>query len=263
MEITRGQATDLHWHGARQSAKLTGSAWPAICGRGYHSRKREWEYATGRVPRPTANQWMERGTNLEPEARRELSNYLGETIIECGACRHPTDEGFLSSPDGLVLRKGTNMVTDFYDVLDDNGLLGEHAWGRYETCEIKCPSCVVDKTIGNPRVTSYWIQNHSHMHVTLSDKSHLWIYTDDIEQQPNYRYYAVPFDRVLFEEIMMPLRDEFYSFLETDVAPPTLTRRNQRVAKLHAWETEFFRGYRKQNEAERQPIVPAMFRTRS
>lgn len=48
---------------------------------------------------------MDRGTELEPEARAAVAEKLGETIAEVGICVHDKYDDISLSPDGLIYKK--------------------------------------------------------------------------------------------------------------------------------------------------------------
>lgn len=238
MEITIGQVGDPQWHTLRSHRYVTGSNWPAICGFGYHSRAKEWDYVTKKELRPPQNAAMERGSSMEDEARHELSVYLRKPIVPCGLCEF---DGLdcASSPDGLVVVSGS-LLQDFMSRLSPQGTIGCTAGDVFEPCEIKCPLNVEDKNIGNRRVTSYWIQCHAHMLATNTHRAHLWIYTSDPIEGPRYKYYLVERDLNLIH-LMLEMREEFLDFIRSDTRPPNLTKRHPVYLRLKDWETSWFR----------------------
>ena len=48
---------------------------------------------------------MDRGTELEPEAREAVATYLGEKIVEEGICVHDLHDDISVSPDGIIYKK--------------------------------------------------------------------------------------------------------------------------------------------------------------
>jgi len=50
----------------------------------------------------TGNKWTDRGTELEPEARKAYGEHTGREVEEVGFCAHD-NEFFGCSPDGLIL----------------------------------------------------------------------------------------------------------------------------------------------------------------
>ena len=71
------------------------------------------EYLTGKSGNTYTNADMQRGTDLEPEARAAYEIHTGRMVSEVGLVLHPKNDRFGASPDGVV---------------GDDGLL-----------EIKCP----------------------------------------------------------------------------------------------------------------------------
>lgn len=48
---------------------------------------------------------MDRGTELEPEARAAVAERLGEEVVEVGICLHDKYDDISCSPDGLIFKK--------------------------------------------------------------------------------------------------------------------------------------------------------------
>lgn len=59
------------------------------------------ELLTGEPTKVYENEWMQRGTELEPKAREYYELATGSTVEEVGFCKHDTMECGVS-PDGLV-----------------------------------------------------------------------------------------------------------------------------------------------------------------
>ena len=62
------------------------------------------ELLTGQPTEFKVNEWMQRGTDLEPTAREYFELSSGKSVVQVGFCKHDTLECGVS-PDGLV---GTN-----------------------------------------------------------------------------------------------------------------------------------------------------------
>ncbi len=75
------------------------------------------EKLSGKFSESYTNAAMQRGHDLEPQARSAYEFLTGNTVRECGLFRHPQIDGVHASPDGVVTYGG-----------EDIGLL-----------EIKCP----------------------------------------------------------------------------------------------------------------------------
>ena len=60
------------------------------------------EILTGNMANFFVNDAMQHGIDTEPLARAAYEAYEGVFVEEVGLCTHPTIEGFLGSPDGLV-----------------------------------------------------------------------------------------------------------------------------------------------------------------
>ena len=83
------------------------------------------------------NRFTDRGTEMEPEARRAYENFLAVQAVEVGFVTRP-DKVVGCSPDGLILRDGKELERDA--IYDEEGRITNGAdlfnWG----VEIKCPS---------------------------------------------------------------------------------------------------------------------------
>ena len=64
------------------------------------------EYLTGQSGNTYTNADMQRGTDLEPEARAAYEIRTGQMVSEVGLVLHPKNERFGASPDGVVGDKG-------------------------------------------------------------------------------------------------------------------------------------------------------------
>ena len=64
------------------------------------------ERLTGKREEAYINAAMQRGTELEPDARARYESELGLMVEEVGLCDHATITGFGASPDGLVGNDG-------------------------------------------------------------------------------------------------------------------------------------------------------------
>lgn len=60
------------------------------------------ERLTGAPMETYSNAAMDRGTELEPEARSAYEFHAGVTVVETGFCEHPTIASTGASPDGMV-----------------------------------------------------------------------------------------------------------------------------------------------------------------
>lgn len=97
------------WLAAR-AGKMTGSRFAAIVGTGKtHDdllRDLAWERYTGRCVESYTTPAMQRGTDLEPEARNWYAFVSGLPVREEGFIVHPTHPFIGISPDGLTGDEG-------------------------------------------------------------------------------------------------------------------------------------------------------------
>ena len=120
---------------------------------------------------------MQRGTELEPTARKAYSFISNNDVVECSLIDHPTIIGFAASPDGLV---------------GDSGLI-----------EIKCPNTATHVEFlkhGKPK-REYILQMHAQMLCTDRKWCDFVSYDDRLEGL-EYKCVRVEYDAELGREIL-------------------------------------------------------------
>jgi len=109
-----------------------------------------YERITGESPESFTNQWMERGTELEPEAREAYELQTFNKVHQVGFVE--LNEWVGGSPDGLV---------------DEDGMI-----------EIKCPksSTLIDYALSNKVPKDYEWQMQGNLYVTGRAWCDFWVY---------------------------------------------------------------------------------------
>lgn len=135
------------WKNARLG-KLTASKLKDVMARtktGYSTSRKNYmmelicQRLSGKADESFISSAMQRGSDLEDEARNAYSFITGRDVEQCGLIDHPSISGFAASPDGLV---------------GDDGLI-----------EIKCPNTATHVEFlrnGTPK-REYILQMHGQM----------------------------------------------------------------------------------------------------
>ena len=109
-----------------------------------------YERITGESPESFSNQWMERGTELEPEARQAYELQTFNKVHQVGFVE--LNEWVGGSPDGLI---------------DEDGMI-----------EIKCPksSTLIDYALSDKVPKDYEWQMQGNLYVTGRAWCDFWVY---------------------------------------------------------------------------------------
>lgn len=115
------------------------------------------ERITGEKEEGYTNGAMQRGIELEPEARALFDLITGKEVAEVGICYHDERKDRSCSPDGLV--------------------------GDNEGLEIKCPSLAVhvEYLLGKKLPMAYFQQVHGSLYVTGFERWHFFSYYPGIK----------------------------------------------------------------------------------
>lgn len=119
------------------------------------------ERITGEKEEGYTNGAMQRGIELEPEARALFQLITGKEVAEVGICYHDERKDRSCSPDGLVETGMTLM----------------------EGLEIKCPSLAVhvEYLLGNKLPTAYFQQVQGSLYITGLERWHFLSYYPGIK----------------------------------------------------------------------------------
>jgi putative phage-type endonuclease len=182
------------WFAAR-IGKATGSKIADIVNRQKNGKRYAayddylWEVVTERMTGTMADHVvtfaMQRGTDLEPEARSRYEVETGELVIETGFVEHPTIVGTGGSPDGLV---------------GEDGLI-----------EIKCPNpgTHVANLLRDGHDPKYFAQMQWNMECTGRQWCDFVSYDDRFEDELQICIYRVERD----EEWLKDAREKVQEFL--------------------------------------------------
>lgn len=156
------------------------------------------ERLTGEMNEHFISPAMQRGTDLEPEARTRYEVETGFLVVETGFCQHPEIEMSGGSPDGLV---------------DEDGII-----------EIKCPNTInhiknLQRNAPDPR---YWEQMQWNMECTGRDWCDFVSYDDRLPLELQIVVYRVERD----DAFLVLARERVLEFLaEVDRAVADLKER--------------------------------------
>lgn len=194
------------WMRAREKCVVTASGLPNLMGCGYKSRAAYWkEQCLGVRTKPNdyAKSLMDRGTNMEAEARDVMTWVVGRPIKEVGFYEK---DGRGASPDGIVLSLS----------------------GKPEVCEIKCPQSIHSIEFWNEKWQRYRLQLEMQMRYVGADTGHLFIYHPD----EGYKYWVVKTDNALWE-LCEEEMDRFEDWVSASVEPPRMSaKERQRFLRL-------------------------------
>lgn len=152
------------WHSARVGIPSASVMDKIIGTRGEASKQAEklmyqlaGERLIGAKEDSYSNAAMERGLELEPEARALFSLMTGLDVIEVGICYKDDKRAFSCSPDGLI--------------------------GDEEGLEIKCPTLAVHigYLLANKMPTAYFQQVQSSLYITARERWHFFSYYPGIK----------------------------------------------------------------------------------
>lgn len=129
------------------------------------------EILTGERAEQYENEYMRRGTELEPEARAEYEMIKDMVVYECGCLSHESISDFIGSPDGIdsleniasgieiKCRTATNQIQEIQDILK-SGMYGmdRHALFQCQALMSCCDAEYWDYVLYNPDIKLDYLQ---------------------------------------------------------------------------------------------------------